>query len=235
MEIAERRFNTRAEASASGRVVRGYAARFNTRSQDLGGWKERLVRGCFRDTLADGHPIRMYHSHDPARILGSTQGRDAASGASTLALNEDASGLAFRCALPRNADGDSVLESVRRGDLTSMSFGFRCIDSDWQDEDDDPDNLDRSRRGKKISVRHVKKLHLIEVSSVAEPAYLATSIAPAAEMVAAAAAGARSLFPGGIVPAEIRSRVPGFFAIDAEQQEQDARARQFLTRLARLS
>jgi phage head maturation protease len=152
-------------------------------------------------------------------------------------LQETPIGLSFRAALPNTTDANNVLELARKGEL-EMSFGFRCLKDDWEDEDvEDNYGIDRSNRGrtKRVPVRTVRAAHLIEISSVAIPAYAngATSIAP--EMVAAAAAGSRSLFPSGAIPLEIRQRFPSLLVIDQETEEQNARARQFLTRLARLS
>jgi HK97 family phage prohead protease len=234
MEITERRYSQPQLNRAAGqpsRVVSGVAVRFGALSEDFGGWRERIAPGAFAASLKAGHDVRMLHSHDTGRILGSTR-------AGTLKLAETASGLTFRCDLPKTSDGDDVLELCRRGDLREMSFGFTCKRESWGDEDldDYPDDLDRSRRTgrKKTPVRTVHEAFLAEISAVAWPAYAggATSIRP--ELVAAAATASRSLFPSGAVPIEIRSRFPAILVIDAEQQEQDARARQFLTHIAAL-
>jgi HK97 family phage prohead protease len=207
MQIDERRFSPvqiRSAPQPGSRIVSGLAVRFGARSENLGGWKERIVKGAFTKTLSDGHDIRMLHSHDSGRILGSTR-------AGTLSLGETSDGLAFRCDLPNTSDGDDVLELCRRGDLREMSFGFRCDRERWEDEDDDdfedyPD--DRGRRAKKtIPVRHVLQATLSEVSAVGWPAYSndATHI-KLEPMAAAAAVASRSLFPSGQVPYEIRQR-----------------------------
>ncbi len=184
--------------NAATRSICGMAARYDSLSEDLGGWRERLMPGCFRDTLRAGHDIKMLFSHDASKILGSTRSR-------TLALNEDAGGLCFRCELPNTPTGDEVHELVRSGRLSECSFGFNCQDQDW-DEEDDPES-----RGKKVAVRRVKKAHLLEVSAVAFPAYGngATNVGIDAGPMALAAAASRSLFPGGLIPSEIRSHVPG--------------------------
>ena len=198
--ITERRYSVAQIRSAnSSRTVSGIAARFNHLSEDLGGWRERLAPGSFRSTLGDGHDIKMFHSHDPARVLASTR-------TGSLQLNEGVDGLNFRAALPNTSDGDDVLELCHRGEL-EMSFGFRCLKDDWEDEDDPDFENDRGRRSKTIPVRKVMQAHLIEISSVAMPAYAggATSIKP--EAMAAAAAASRSLFPEGSIPIEIRSRL----------------------------
>jgi HK97 family phage prohead protease len=199
MTIEERRYTAsavRADGGAKQQThIAGYAARFNTLSEDLGGFRERLQPGCFRASLARGHDIKMLYGHNAQSILGSTF-------AQTLGLREDNQGLAFRCQLPDTATGREVAELCRRGDLRECSFGFRCEDEDWNDEED-PDDV-RSRR--KIPVRTVLRAHVLEVSAVAFPAYPQTSVGIDAPPMALAAS-ARSLWPSGAIPFEIRSRV----------------------------
>ncbi len=187
MNTTERRFRStlRAAEEAGGRYLSGYAARFNSLSEDLGGFRERLAPGCFARSLQSGDP-RMLLDHDTGKLLGRKS-------AGTLEISEDAKGLRFRCELPDTTAGRDVYESVRRGDLSGCSFGFMCRSSDWSTETD-PDDADDV-----CSVRTVTQADLHEISAVTFPAYLATNVD--------ASQRAAALFPGGDIPAEIRQHV----------------------------
>ena len=138
----------------------GHAALFNSRSVDLGGFFEVISPGAFRRTLADGHNVLALHYHQHPAILGSTR-----SGA--LSLREDDRGLAFELALPETSLGRDVHALVKRGDLASMSFAFRV-------PDDDGEIWRQSRNG--IIERTLLDVDLSEISTVALPAYPATSV-----------------------------------------------------------
>jgi HK97 family phage prohead protease len=102
-------------------VIDGYAATFGTRSQDLGGFVETLVRGAFSGVLkraANGEPsndVVALWNHDPNIILGRLS-------AGTLNLVEDERGLRYRIFTPDWARG--YVETVERGDVTGSSFSF---------------------------------------------------------------------------------------------------------------
>lgn len=147
--------------------ILGYAVVFDSWSVDLGGFVERIRPGAFRRTLSDGHPIFAVHTHNFADLLGSTQG-------GTLALREDGRGLRFELELPDTGLGRDVHTLVRRGDLTAMSFSFRVHGSRGEDW----------REGKNGRIeRELLDLELFEVSTVALPAYPATSVQARAEVV----------------------------------------------------
>jgi uncharacterized protein len=76
----------------------------------------------------------------------------------TLRLRPDAIGLLTEIDTPNTSAGRDTVESVRRGDVSGFSFGFRTLVSDWFE---DAGEL----------VRVVKDMKLLEVSVVAFPAY----------------------------------------------------------------
>jgi Escherichia/Staphylococcus phage prohead protease len=76
----------------------------------------------------------------------------------TLRLRPDAIGLLTEIDTPNTSAGRDTVESVRRGDVSGFSFGFRTLASDWFE---DAGEL----------VRVVKDMKLLEVSIVAFPAY----------------------------------------------------------------
>jgi HK97 family phage prohead protease len=152
-----------AEAGTSGRkhsgpTLRGYAAVFNVRSHDLGGFQEKILPGAFADSLRRKGVRALYH-HDSAAILGRTQN-------GTLQLHEDRHGLAFSLVLASTQLGQDIYSLVERGDVSQMSFGFIV-----------PAGGDAWSREGGLSVRTLKTVDLLEISLVGEPAYPQTSVA----------------------------------------------------------
>lgn len=160
MEQVERRVAVQAEIrresrATGGAVIAGYAAVFNVLSDDLGGFREVIAPGAFRDTIAVAD-IRALVNHDPNLILGRT-----ASG--TLRLVEDDKGLAFEVDLPDTQVARDLTASVERRDISQMSFSFERLDDEW--ERGTPD------------IRTLKKVTLFDVALVTFPAYPQTEVA----------------------------------------------------------
>ena len=145
-------------------VIAGYAVVFNSLSRDLGGFKEVIAPGAFARSVESGD-VRALWSHDHGIVLGRTK-------AGTLKIAEDKRGLKVEIKPPASAAG--YVESIRRGDVDGMSFGFMVDRDDW------------TRTADGATVRTVLEGRLLEVSPVAFPAYPASSV------------GVRALF--GAVP-----------------------------------
>jgi len=108
-------------------TIAGYAAVFNKLSLDLGGFRERIRPGAFRKCL-DGNPdVRALFNHDANLVLGRTR-------AKTLRLREDGAGLFIRITPPDTNAGRDVVESVKRGDVSGMSFAFWTREDSWHVE-----------------------------------------------------------------------------------------------------
>ena len=139
-----------------GMRLEGYAAIFNSRSENLGGFTETIKPGAFRGSLRSRNDIKFLWNHDTGSVLGSTR-------AGTLTLTEDDRGLRVSAELPNTTLGRDVRELVSRGDVSGFSFGFsmpaRGGDS-W--------NSDGTERT-------LEAVRLHEVSLVAFPAYPATN------------------------------------------------------------
>lgn len=154
MTLLERRsVATEFDISSSGSVLRftGYAAKFATRSHDLGGFVETIRSGAFGRAIREGQDVRALINHDPQFILGRT-----ASG--TLKLAEDSTGLHYEVDAPDTSYARDLAESMKRGDVTQSSFGFRVREDDWQ----------REGRGR---LRTLLDVDLLDVSPVTYPAY----------------------------------------------------------------
>lgn len=140
-------------------VLRGYAAVFNSPSEDLGGFREIIAPGAFRDALASGDDIRALVGHDPMMLLGRTSNK-------TLRLREDDKGLYFENDVPDTSYARDMTALVNRGDIRGMSFGFRIVAKG-------DDSI--ARTGNQL-IRTVHKAKLGEVSVVGNPAYRDTNL-----------------------------------------------------------
>lgn len=140
-------------AEGDGMTFSGYAAVFDSWSEDLGGFRERIRPGAFDKTLTEKRAIKMFWNHNSDIALGSTR--------TNLALTTDKRGLLATAKLPDTTAGRDMAELVRSGIVDSMSFGFQAIKEAWDDN------------GTK---RELVEARLFEVSPVTGwPAYPATS------------------------------------------------------------
>jgi HK97 family phage prohead protease len=147
-------------------VIRGFAAKYNTISSNLGGFRETLAHGAFRSALKRGDDVRMTFNHSADQVLGRTKSK-------TLRLMEKCGGgahencgLWFEADLPDTQIARDLATSIQRGDIDSCSFAFQVPSGgdDW-DEGTDENGLKYPRR----TVRDVNPL--IDVSAVTYPAY----------------------------------------------------------------
>lgn len=145
------------EDAAGVKSIQGYAAVYGAWSQDLGGFVERFAAGAFTNALAGGADVRYLVNHDPSLILGRTK-------AGTLSIVEDDRGLRTVCNPPPTDIGEHYAESVRRGDITGMSFRFYVLREEW--------NFDASP-----PQRTVLEAEIDDVCLATYPAYLDTSAA----------------------------------------------------------
>lgn len=143
-------------AEGDGMTFRGYAAVFNSWSEDLGGFREQIAPGAFTRSLKRDRNLRMFLNHNSDSLLATTR-------AKTLTLTEDDKGLLAEASLPDTSLGRDTAELLRRGDIDSMSFGFMV----------DPKGQKWSEDG---AERTLTEIRLFEVSPVTGwPAYPATS------------------------------------------------------------
>ena len=157
-EIRTMCHEVRAAPDAGGEpAFEGYAAVFDTWSEDLGGFREKIARGAFSKALERGDDVRALFNHDPNYVLGRTK-------AGTLELTEDENGLRFRVQLPSDIGwARDLYRSVQRGDISQCSFAFMVEDEDWA-------------RGQSGDERTIRSARLFDVSIVTYPAYEATSV-----------------------------------------------------------
>lgn len=154
----EFRFEIRAATDDKPAQLVGYAARFNTWSDDLGGFRERIRPGAFAKALMTSD-VRALYNHDSNQLpLGRTP--------KTLRLAEDTKGLLVEIDLPDTQTARDLVTSINRGDVNQMSFGFTVA----------PDG-DEWREKEGVVSRTINEVkELFDVSPVAFPAYSATKI-----------------------------------------------------------
>lgn len=142
-------------------TVAGYAAVFDSPSEDLGGWREVIKRGAFRKVLADQPDVRFMVNHEGVALARTKNG--------TLRLKEDAKGLRIEADLADISASRDLLALLERADIDQMSFRFRVEleGREWffPDEDDE------------LPTRIIREFsELLEVSAVTFPAYLSTEV-----------------------------------------------------------
>lgn len=158
MPIREVEIRT-AEDDGTPKLV-GYVARFNKLSDDLGGFREKISPGAFAETIKKDD-IRALWNHNSDHVLGRTS-------SGTLKLEEDNKGLRMELNPPDTQLGRDLMVSIRRGDISQMSFGFKCLDEAWRKREGED--------GKEESIRTLKQVELFDVSPVTYPAYPQTEI-----------------------------------------------------------
>lgn len=148
-------------------VLAGYAAVFDSwtvlhRSKFFE-YREVVRPGAFRNALAERQDVRALFNHDANHVLARTK-------PGTLRLREDSKGLNMELDPPATQFGRDVVEMIRRGDVSQMSFAF----------------VARSG-GEKLTVRtegdveiyenEILDVDLYDVAPVTYPAYRDTEVA----------------------------------------------------------
>lgn len=153
----ERRMTTEKIKTVDGTLkLEGYAAVFNQLSNPLGGFREKINRGAFAETIKKDD-IRALFNHDPNFVLGRTT-------AGTLRLKEDEYGLKIDVDMPDTEWSRGLRETIKRGDVSQMSFGFIVEKDEW--DGNDPKNV----------IRTLKQVQLMDISPVTFPAYPQTDV-----------------------------------------------------------
>lgn len=143
--------------------LRGYAIVYNSLSEPLYGnlFRERITRGAFAKSLLENDQVCLW-GHDTRYVLGRKS-------AGTLILREDDKGLYFEVSLPNTTWARDLKESVDRGDIKQMSFGFKAVRENW---------IDNKETLKKygMPIREINEITVHEISLVTFPAYTETNV-----------------------------------------------------------
>ena len=137
------------------RTIEGYAAVFNSDSQDLGGFVERIEPGAFDEVLNDDVYGLLNHNID--KILGRNK--------RNLTLSVDEKGLKYVITLPDTPTANETRTLIKDGIIDKSSFAFKVKEQRWE------------HKAGQLSIRSITKMkRLFDVSPVAGPAYLDTSV-----------------------------------------------------------
>lgn len=127
---------------------------YNSLSEKLGSFRERIQPGAFRKSLANGDIRAFWNHQDDELPLGRTS-------SGTLRLNDGEDGLDFEIDLPDTTRGRDLAVSMARNDVRGMSFGFISSRDNW------------SEGG---TIRTLIEADLIELSVVNDPAYSSATV-----------------------------------------------------------
>lgn len=145
------------------RTLVGYAAVFDSWSGELYGFRERVQKGAFAESLADAdNDVRAHADHrsDALSVIGRRS-------AGTLRLEEDDVGLRVEIDLPDTVTGRDLATNIEAGNVNAMSFGFVARKAEWEFKDGSDE----------VDERTLVAVDLREVSVVAYPAYQDAQVA----------------------------------------------------------
>lgn len=148
---------TRAEGDS--RTVKGRAVVFDSWSEDLGGFREKIDPRAL-DGVIERSDIFALMDHDRRRgILGRCKRGDQVS----LRLNVTDEGLDYEFEAPETALGNELLSCLERGEIDGSSFAFTVLEDRWE------------RNGDAYERTITKIDELYDVSPVYSPAYSQTT------------------------------------------------------------
>ncbi len=147
-------------------LIAGYAVVFNSLSEimvDARGrkFRERIAAGTFDRVLAGAPDVRALWNHNADLPLGRTRNN-------TLRVAKDGQGLRIELQPPATTWGTDAVTSIRRGDVSGMSFAFAVNGQQgdlWEKPGADG-----------VATRTIVDADLYEVSPVTFPAYPATQV-----------------------------------------------------------
>lgn len=145
------------ETHGLARLIRGHAIVFDQPSVNLGDFREVIAPEAVDRTIRERVDLRALVDHDPSKILGRLS-------AQTLRVAKDTRGLQIEIDPPETSIGRDIVESLRRRDITGMSFSFLTLKETWN-ESTTP------------WTRTIRDMVVREVSIVTFPAYPQTEVA----------------------------------------------------------
>lgn len=167
MKVEQRSINSEITMIGSDekRTISGYAVKWNEWSnlirKESFEFVERFSPGAFDESLRSGNPIKAFWNHNTDKVIGSTK-------SGTMRVESDNVGLRFEIDLPNNSTGNDIIESVRRGDVDGVSFGFKIADRKKDNTWDDSDYRNVKRT--------INRAMLKEISPTPFPAYPQTEL-----------------------------------------------------------
>lgn len=146
--------------SPESRTVSGYAIVFNSDSNDLGGFIERIDPNSLDGVVEKSDVLCLLNHNEDRGVLARSN-----KGEGSLTLEIDEIGLKYTFEAPNTALGDELLEGLRRGDISTSSFAFTVGKDSW------------SKMENGTYLRTINSINeLFDVSPVYRAAYDATSV-----------------------------------------------------------
>jgi HK97 family phage prohead protease len=145
------------------RKISGLAIPAEARSELLyGEFYETISKDALTEDLINSMDIKLYVNHDASQ--GTFARSKYAKGSLHLFVTDR--GIEFETELPNTAQGDMLLEGIRRGDYDALSFAFAPDEDEWTENEDGTYNR---------TIRSIAFLDEISLLSVA-PAYEQTEV-----------------------------------------------------------
>lgn len=193
-------------ANGDGDTIAGHAAVFDVET-DIGYFREIVRPGAFKRALEEQHDVRALFNHDEDLVLGRTRN-------GTLRLSEDSHGLSVEIDPPNTQSARDVVELIRRGDVTNMSYAFVVTEERWVE-----------RKGE-APLREVLDLDLYDVSVVTYPAEKTTSVG---------LRSAESVYNDHLASLELQKHKGELADNDESQKRKDYRRRARLATISNLT
>lgn len=152
--------------SITGRTVSGVAVAFRSPSRPLYEQGKRFIEVILPEAITEDLiqrcDIKALVDHDRARLLARSN-----KGKGTLKLTLNEFGLEYSFEAPKTADGNYVVEMVKREDIQGSSFAFTVAEGGERWE----------KRKDGTYTRYISKIRaLYDVTITADPAYPSTSV-----------------------------------------------------------
>lgn len=145
------------DESEGGEQIVGHAAVFNTIAEAGGWFREQVAPGAFSDSIGRDD-VRALFNHNPDYVLGRNK-------SGTLSMKEDDKGLWVEIDPPDTQFARDLMTSIRRGDISQMSFGFEILKEGYQ----------RGEKGE-TDLFTLEEVKLWDVSPVTYPFYTETDV-----------------------------------------------------------
>jgi len=158
----EKRFSS-IESNEESRTIKGTAIVFNSQSEQLNGEFTEVIEptAITQEIINDSDIIMKYQHDSKIGVLARSK-----KGKGTLRINITPNSVNYEFEAPNTTLGNDLLESIRRGDITSSSFAF-TVSTDGQKWE--------KRNGSYLrTITKINKLY--DFSIVDVPAYSETSV-----------------------------------------------------------
>ena len=145
----------RREGGGPGILIGNPGIPYNSWSEDLGGFVERVLPGAVK---YEGYDVVCCRDHEDHLVLGRLSN-------GTLRLSEGKRGLDYECDLPDVSYARDLVTLIERGDVKGSSFRFTVLRDEWS-----------PAKGNSSAKREIHELELYELGPVTMPAYPSTTI-----------------------------------------------------------